>query len=408
MKLFPAPILAFLASSSMFACALAPPSPHSTGGSGGSTTQASSARGGSSGASHSGGGSKASSSLSGGGSLAPGGTVAEGSSIAAGATGSGGSINGGSVSASSSGGTASGGTGGITANGGSGGSVASGGMTGRGGSMSNSASAGRGGTTSSGGTAGSGGSSARGGTLSSGGSGGGGTGGTPSSHSQPAPITNGSSGFTTRYWDCCKPSCGWSANANGKPTKTCGKDGVSTVGNDTQSACSGGSGFMCYWGSPWSVSDTLSFGFAAHNGVPCGTCFQLQFTGKGHYGSNEGATSLNGKTMIVQVINVGGIDSSQFDLLIPGGGVGANNACTSGASQWGSVDIGATSGGILTSCKDKACVTQKCQAAFGSKPDLMAGCTWFTGWFNDADNPDVVFKQISCPSEITAKSGIGS
>ena len=35
--------------------------------------------------------------------------------------------------------------------------------------------------------------------------------------------------------------------------------------------------------------------------------------------------SLNGKMMIVQVINNGGVGGDQFDLLIPGGGVGALN-----------------------------------------------------------------------------------
>ena len=178
------------------------------------------------------------------------------------------------------------------------------------------------------------------------------------------------------------------------------------MGNDTQSACSGGGGYMCYWGAPWSVSDTLSFGFAAHNGVACGTCYQLQFTGKGHYGADPGSTAINSKTMIVQIINIGGIDSNQFDLLIPGGGVGANNACTSGSSQWSGADIGAQSGGILTTCnRDKSCVDQKCKAAFGDKPLLLAGCSWFSGWFNDADNPEVVYQKITCPSEITEKSG---
>lgn len=181
---------------------------------------------------------------------------------------------------------------------------------------------------------------------------------------------------------------------------------MATVGKDTQSACNNGGGFMCYWGAPWAVSDTLAFGYAAHNGVSCGSCFQLDFTGKGHYGANAGAQSLSNKTMIVQVINIGGIESAQFDLLIPGGGVGANNACTAGPSQWGNVDIGAGSGGILTSCKDKACVTQKCAAAFSGKPALIAGCTWFTDWFNIADNPEVTFKQIDCPQEIKSRSGM--
>jgi hypothetical protein len=245
------------------------------------------------------------------------------------------------------------------------------------------------------------------GGTASGGSAMGGT-STGSTHSQPPPITNGSSGFTTRYWDCCKPSCGWSANANGKPTKTCGKDGMSTVGNDEQSACNGGGGYMCYWGAPWSLSDSLSYGFAAYNGVACGTCFQLQFTGKGQYNANDpGSNAINGKTMIVQIINIGGISSNQFDLLIPGGGVGANNACTGGPAQWSGADIGDQNGGMLTTCKDdKACVQQKCQAAFGSKPLLLAGCNWVTGWFAAADNPQIMFKQIACPAEITGKSGI--
>jgi len=178
------------------------------------------------------------------------------------------------------------------------------------------------------------------------------------------------------------------------------------VGKDTQSACNNGGAFMCYWGAPWAVSDTLAFGYAAHNGVACGTCFQLDFTGKGHYGANAGAQSLSNKTMIVQVINIGGIESAQFDLLIPGGGVGANNACTGGPSQWGNVDIGQTNGGILASCKDKACVTQKCQTAFAGKKQLLDGCAWFTDWFNIADNPEMTFKQIACPSEITQRSGM--
>src|SRR5690606_5908335 len=27
------------------------------------------------------------------------------------------------------------------------------------------------------------------------------------------PIEGGQAGFTTRYWDCCKPHCGWPGNA---------------------------------------------------------------------------------------------------------------------------------------------------------------------------------------------------
>jgi len=85
--------------------------------------------------------------------------------------------------------------------------------------------------------------------------------------------------------------------------------------------------------------------------------------------------------MIVQVINIGGIAANQFDLLIPGGGVGANNACTGGSAQWSGANIGDTNGGMLTTCKDSgSCVQQMCQAAFGNMPQLLAGCNWVNSW----------------------------
>jgi hypothetical protein len=43
---------------------------------------------------------------------------------------------------------------------------------------------------------------------------------------------------------------------------------------------------------------------------------------------------------------------------------------------------------------------------FSSKPLLQAGCTWYTGWFNAADNPALKYQQITCPSAITSKSGM--
>jgi hypothetical protein len=163
---------------------------------------------------------------------------------------------------------------------------------------------------------------------------------------------------------------------------------------------------MCWSGSPWSVSDTLSYGFAAVTGgnYVCGRCYELQFTGSGHSGTNAGATSLNGKTMIVQVINNGGVGGDQFDLLIPGGGVGDRNACT---TQWGTSDLGSQYGGYLSACNgSKSCVQQKCDSVFAGKPELQAGCSWFLGWFNAADNPNLVFKQTACPSAITQRSGL--
>jgi len=190
---------------------------------------------------------------------------------------------------------------------------------------------------------------------------------------------------------------------------SCNQQNQNLSSADVKNACDGGGGggaFMCWNASPWAVGDNLSYGFVAASAgnYLCGRCYQLQFTGSGHSGSNPGATSLNGKTMIVQVINNGGVASDQMDILIPGGGVGALNACS---TQWGNVNLGAQFGGFYLACKnDKACTQQMCQAAFAGKPDLQAGCDWFLGWFNGADNPNFQFKQVSCPAAIKQRSGL--
>lgn len=36
---------------------------------------------------------------------------------------------------------------------------------------------------------------------------------------------------------------------------------------------------------------------------------------------------------------------------------------------------------------------------------LKKGCYWRFDWFKGADNPSVSFKQVTCPSELTSKSG---
>jgi hypothetical protein len=186
--------------------------------------------------------------------------------------------------------------------------------------------------------------------------------------------------------------------------QSCNQDNTRMSSVDTQSACSSGSAYMCWDYAPWSVSDTVSYGFAAFNGVACGTCYQIQFTGGTHNGNVASCTPLNGKTLFVQVVNTGGIGSNQFDLLIPGGGVGDFDACT---KQWGSSDLGARYGGFLSGCNvDKTCVQNKCSTVFSGKPLLKAGCDWFTGWFNAADNPSLKYQKVTCPSELSSKSGM--
>ena len=186
---------------------------------------------------------------------------------------------------------------------------------------------------------------------------------------------------------------------------SCQANGVTKITDrNAKSGCdSGGTAYECFSLAPWfDASTNLAYGFAAFNGSNCGTCYMLQFTGDG---STAASSALKGKQMVVQVINIGNIAANQFDLLIPGGGVGLMTAgCT---AQWGNVDLGATYGGLLTECAGSgSCTSQKCATVFAGKPDLIAGCSWFTGWFGAADNPKIVYKQVSCPSQITSKTGV--
>jgi hypothetical protein len=43
---------------------------------------------------------------------------------------------------------------------------------------------------------------------------------------------------------------------------------------------------------------------------------------------------------------------------------------------------------------------------FGSKPDLLTGCNFFVNWLGAPDNPNLVFKETTCPAAITQISGL--
>lgn len=124
-------------------------------------------------------------------------------------------------------------------------------------------------------------------------------------------------GTTTRYWDCCKPSCAWSGKADllsgSGPVTTCDISDNPLTDVDAASGCNGGSAFMCSDQSPWAVSDDLAYGYAAVNIAGgsesswCCACYELTFT--------SGAVA--GKKMIVQATNTGGdLGSNQFDISV--------------------------------------------------------------------------------------------
>ncbi|MDR2581635.1 MAG: hypothetical protein LBC85_11685, partial [Fibromonadaceae bacterium] len=135
--------------------------------------------------------------------------------------------------------------------------------------------------------------------------------------------TPGSQSSTiTHYWDACKPSCSWNANAGGNPARSCNITGGNIGANDSdRSACQSGTAFTCMNQAPWSVPHSgapggrISFGYVAVNGETCGTCYQLDFP--------------NNQVMVVMKSNIGDIlGGAKFDLMVPGGGVGDFDALT--------------------------------------------------------------------------------
>ncbi|TGO81021.1 hypothetical protein BPOR_1419g00010 [Botrytis porri] len=204
------------------------------------------------------------------------------------------------------------------------------------------------------------------------------------------------SGTTTRYWDCCKPSCAWpgktTLQSGSGPVGTCNvkNSPLSDTTANAASGCNGGSAYMCSTQSPWAVNDNLAYGYAAvhiaggSEASWCCACYELTFT----------STALAGKKMIVQATNTGGdLGSNQFDLAIPGGGVGIFNGCTTefGAppSGWG-----AQYGGVSAA---SACATFPAA--------LQPGCNFRFNWFKGANNPAVNFKQVACPAALTKNTG---
>ena len=225
-----------------------------------------------------------------------------------------------------------------------------------------------------------------------GGAGGGGAGAPAVVDCSALPNVTGGNGFATRYWDCCQPHC---AQFDGH---RCGENGIQSTG-DQKSACDGGGSFACYDESPRAVSDCLSYGHIAKANPNCGGCYRIQFTGEGQHNVNDpGSKAIQGKQMIVKVTNTGSdVAGNQFDLMVPGGGVGQFNACS---RQWGTTDLGAQYGGFLTECTGthavkKDCVRQECmKIPAGPARD---GCIWFVEWFQVADNPKFTSQSVQCP-----------
>ena len=93
------------------------------------------------------------------------------------------------------------------------------------------------------------------------------------------------------------------------------------------SMCQNGPATTCFSQIPIIINDYLAYAFAAVPGnkpEECGKCYELSFTGEGKYETRLNHQKLWGKKLIVMVSNYGyDASNNQFDILIPGGGVGA-------------------------------------------------------------------------------------
>ncbi|EUC31522.1 glycoside hydrolase family 45 protein [Bipolaris victoriae FI3] len=207
-----------------------------------------------------------------------------------------------------------------------------------------------------------------------------------------ATVAAQSTGKTTRYWDCCKGSCAWEGKASvTQPLRTCDKNDNPISDLMAKNGCeSGGTAFMCTNQTPWAVNDSLAYGFAAvklagkSERDSCCACYELTFT----------SGPVVGQKMIVQSTNTGGdLGDNHFDIAMPGGGVGIFNGCT---AQFGapSTGWGQQYGGISN--------RSECDN-FPEK--LKAGCKWRFDWFKNADNPTISFKEVTCPGELTNRTG---
>ena len=266
-------------------------------------------------------------------------------------------------------------------------------------------------------------------------------------------------GWNTRYWDACKPHCSWYAESENDKTRAsmssneaylstfgtarnCNIHDVEvptfTLGNvskswlnyeGTRSACGDEKEkgvFTCTDMAPIAVNDTLAYAYVAGTAdSKCGKCYHLQYDGhfKHEMENNPPKAThkaLKGKHLVVMASNIGGdvaggndkLPAGQFDLMVPGGGVGAFDALSTQVNKGAGFNWGAGFGGFLTECQKntncgtegsldcyQTCVKDMCDAAFADAglPNLLRGCHWFADWYMAADNPTYYIEEVECP-----------
>lgn len=121
-------------------------------------------------------------------------------------------------------------------------------------------------------------------------------------HAASSDIFGPALAVSTRYWDCCKPSCAWANKASfqhDQPALSCDIHNQPLLDTTQGSGCYGGTAFACANNSPWAVNDTFSYGFGGvfvrggDESTWCCGCYRLAFT--------DGP--VKGKSMIIQATN---------------------------------------------------------------------------------------------------------
>ena len=208
----------------------------------------------------------------------------------------------------------------------------------------------------------------------------------------------------THYWDCCKPSCGWDAKQGSSriPLRTlCDEAGrkVGAAGLAEKSACdAGGRGVtMCADQAPFYEPESGRWmGFVATQDhgtrADCCDCYELTLA---HFN----------KSMVVQITNHGMVNGV-FDMLLPGGGFGADRGCEIMFPKSGSVEQDEYGG--LHHARD-------CAVAFEGYPQDIAACEWmFAGGAFPFPSPGVKYpadatvlekKRVVCPAQLNERSG---
>lgn len=100
-------------------------------------------------------------------------------------------------------------------------------------------------------------------------------------------LATSGSGTTSRYWDCCKPSCSWPNKAGvSQPVRSCDKYNAVITDQTIENGCdtrSPDAAFTCTDNSPWIIDRDLSFGFAAttiagaNESAWCCACYKYVF-----------------------------------------------------------------------------------------------------------------------------------